>query len=77
MNIQAFWEKYEDIDSVPESDIESFVQDWLHDHWETHGEDASFEKTCDETEAHQDIVRKVYDRWINEYIIEGPNEKAS
>jgi hypothetical protein len=66
--IDAFWKKHEN-GIVSESKQEDLVQAFVEAYWERFGEDADFDTVCDATQVHQDIVRKIYDRWIKESII--------
>lgn len=50
------------------------VRAYLNTHWERLEREPTFEQVCDITEVNQDIARKVYDEFMNEFKLE--EEKA-
>jgi hypothetical protein len=66
--VRKFYEKYEGY-IIPESVLEDLVYEFLEYHWEKYGEEATYDQACDTTQAHQDLVKKVYDSWIKESVI--------
>lgn len=53
-----------------EAGQEELVRSYLNNHWERFVGEPEFDIVCDITEVHQDIVRKVYDEFMNEFKLE-------
>jgi hypothetical protein len=64
-----FWEAHEG-ENVREEVLEGFIRLFLSTCWDRYEEVPEFEVVCDTMEIHQDTVRKIYDEFMGERIVE-------
>jgi hypothetical protein len=64
-----FWEAHEG-ENVREEKLEDITRLFLSTCWDKYEENLEFEVVCETLEIHEDIVRKIYDPFMGERIVE-------